>query len=62
MVFGLNCYNFGLTKRAQNLKKQIKVVYAIAESITKQQLIKVKNKEFTDKNILTTLYENGMLN
>lgn len=55
-------YKLGLTKKARKLKNNVKIAQNILEEIVDKQLAKIKTGELTSKNILTTLYENKMLN
>lgn len=55
-------YKLGLTKKVRKLKNNVKIAQNILEEIVDKQLAKIKTGELTSKNILTTLYENKMLN
>lgn len=43
IVFRMNLYELGLTKKARTLKNHIKIARNILEEIIDQQLIKIKN-------------------
>lgn len=62
LIFGMRIYHLGLSSQSRELRKKYNLLNSIAKEVTEKQIEKMKNNEKMEKNMLTALYESGLLN